>query len=85
MKKGIHPDYHPVVIRDGSTGKEFLTRSTATSSTTVTWSDGNEYPLITVDVTSDSHPFYTGVNTITDVAGRVEKFRRRYAHLNKDD
>ncbi|MCT1356130.1 MULTISPECIES: type B 50S ribosomal protein L31 [Gordonia] len=83
MKKGIHPDYHPVVIRDGSTGKEFITRSTATSATTVTWSDGNEYPLITVDVTSDSHPFYTGVNTIPDVAGRVEKFRRRYAHLEK--
>ncbi|SDU72324.1 type B 50S ribosomal protein L31 [Gordonia westfalica] len=83
MKKNIHPDYHPVVIQDASTGRQFVTGSTATSSTTITWSDGNVYPLIVVDVTSDSHPFYTGVSTIPDVAGRVEKFRRRYPHLNR--
>ena len=83
MKKGIHPDYHPVVIRDGSTGKEFLTRSTATSSTTVTWSDGNEYPLIVVDVTSESHPFWTGAQRVMDTAGRVEKFQRRYGNMTR--
>ncbi|QMU21780.1 type B 50S ribosomal protein L31 [Gordonia rubripertincta] len=83
MKKNIHPDYHPVIIRDASTGTEFLTRSTATSSATSVWSDGNTYPLIVVDVTSASHPFYTRVATIPDVAGRVEKFHRRYPHLNQ--
>ncbi|RPA10290.1 type B 50S ribosomal protein L31 [Gordonia sp. OPL2] len=83
MKRDIHPDYHPVVIRDASTGTEFLTRSTATSSDVVDWSDGKRYPRITVDVTSESHPFYTGVARISDVAGRVEKFRRRYPNLNR--
>ncbi|ATD68938.1 MULTISPECIES: type B 50S ribosomal protein L31 [Gordonia] len=83
MKKNIHPDYHPVVIQDASTGTRFVTRSTATSSTTTTWTDGNVYPLIVIDVTSDSHPFYTGVSTIPDRAGRVEKFRRRYPHLDR--
>ncbi|EWC60924.1 LSU ribosomal protein L31p [Actinokineospora spheciospongiae] len=78
MKPGIHPDYHPVVFRDQATGKSFLTRSTATSTTTVEWEDGNTYPLITVDVTSDSHPFWTGNQRVMDTAGRVEKFNRRY-------
>lgn len=78
MKPGIHPDYHPVVFRDQSTGREFLTRSTATSSATVEWPDGNTYPLIVVDVTADSHPFWTGKQRLVDSAGRVEKFRRRY-------
>ncbi|MFD1151157.1 type B 50S ribosomal protein L31 [Saccharothrix hoggarensis] len=78
MKQGIHPDYHPVVFQDLSTGKAFLTRSTATSAKTVDWEDGNTYPLITVDVTSDSHPFWTGTQRLVDTAGRVEKFNRRY-------
>ncbi|RZS44687.1 LSU ribosomal protein L31P [Herbihabitans rhizosphaerae] len=78
MKANIHPDYHPVVFRDASTGTAFLTRSTATSDTTIEWSDGNTYPLITVDVTSDSHPFWTGNQRLVDTAGRVEKFHRRY-------
>jgi large subunit ribosomal protein L31 len=78
VKQGIHPDYHPVVFQDQSTGKAFLTRSTATSSATIEWSDGNTYPLITVDVTSDSHPFWTGNQRVMDTAGRVEKFNRRY-------
>ncbi|MFC0110577.1 type B 50S ribosomal protein L31 [Kibdelosporangium aridum] len=78
MKPGIHPDYHPVVIKDGSTGKSFLTRSTATSTKTIEWEDGNTYPLIVVDVTSDSHPFWTGKQRLVDSAGRVEKFRQRY-------
>ncbi|WP_158839772.1 type B 50S ribosomal protein L31 [Saccharothrix deserti] len=78
MKQGIHPDYHPVVFQDLSTGKAFLTRSTATSNKTVDWEDGNTYPLITVDMTSDSHPFWTGTQRLVDTAGRVEKFNRRY-------
>lgn len=78
MRPGIHPDYHPVVFRDSATGKAFLTRSTATSDRTIEWEDGNTYPLIVVDVTSDSHPFWTGKQRVLDAAGQVEKFRRRY-------
>ena len=83
MKPGIHPDYHPVVFRDQATGKSFLTRSTATSTTTVEWEDGNTYPLITVDITADSHPFWTGNQRVVDTAGRVEKFNRRYGRRNR--
>lgn len=78
MKDGIHPDYHPVVFRDASTGAQFLTRSTATSTVDVEWTDGVRYPLIVVDVTADSHPFWTGGRRIVDSAGQVEKFHRRY-------
>jgi large subunit ribosomal protein L31 len=78
VKPGIHPDYHPVVFQDASTGKTFLTRSTATSSRTIEWEDGNSYPLLVVDITADSHPFWTGTQRLVDTAGRVEKFNRRY-------
>jgi large subunit ribosomal protein L31 len=78
VKPGIHPEYHPVVFRDSSTGKQFLTRSTATSDQTVDWEDGNTYPLLTVDITADSHPFWTGTQRLVDTAGRIEKFNRRY-------
>ena len=78
MKKQMHPDYHPVVFQDASTGKSFLTRSTVTSERTVEWEDGGTYPLLVVDVTSDSHPFWTGAQRVMDTAGRVEKFERRY-------
>jgi len=78
VKPGIHPDYHPVVFQDASTGKTFLTRSTANSSRTIEWEDGNTYPLLTVDITADSHPFWTGQQRLVDTAGRVEKFNRRY-------
>lgn len=81
MKPGLHPDYRPVVFQDASTGTAFLTRSTAASSQTIDWAtpDGvHTYPLIVVDVTSDSHPFWTGGNRLLDKAGQVEKFRRRY-------
>jgi large subunit ribosomal protein L31 len=78
MKKGIHPDYHPVVFQDSSTGTSFLTRSTATSDRTIEWTDGNTYPLLVVDITADSHPFWTGAQRLVDTAGRVEKFNRRY-------
>lgn len=78
MKPGIHPDYHPVVFRDSSTGREFLTRSTLTSPQTTTWTDGQSYPLRVVDVSAESHPFWTGAQRVMDTAGRVEKFQRRY-------
>jgi large subunit ribosomal protein L31 len=78
VKSDIHPDYHPVVFQDSSTGAAFLTRSTVTSKQTIEWSDGNTYPLIRAEITSDSHPFWTGAQRVVDTAGRVEKFRRRY-------
>jgi large subunit ribosomal protein L31 len=71
-------EYRPVVFQDAQTGSAFLTRSTATSSRTVEWADGETYPLIVVDVTAESHPFWTGAQRILDTAGRVEKFHRRY-------
>jgi ribosomal protein L31 len=80
MRSGIHPDYHPVVYQDRNTGDAFLTRSVATSSETVEWADGNTYPLVRVDVTAFSHPFWTGAQRVLDAAGQVEKFRRRYGH-----
>ena len=78
MKPNTHPEYGPVVFQDRSTGTRFLTRSTATSEQTVTWEDGGDYPLIVVDITADSHPFWTGNQRVLDSEGRVEKFRRRY-------
>jgi large subunit ribosomal protein L31 len=78
MRPGIHPAYGPVVYQDRSTGDAFLTRSTATSSETVDWTDGRTYPLIKVDVTAYSHPFWTGGARVLDAAGQVEKFTRRY-------
>jgi large subunit ribosomal protein L31 len=78
MKPGIHPDYHPVVFQDATTGDAFLTRSTITSARTVEWEDGATYPLVVVDISSASHPFWTGSRRHIDTAGQVEKFRRRY-------
>jgi large subunit ribosomal protein L31 len=79
VKRGIHPDYRPVVYRDRSAGFAFLTRSTATSSQTVEWADGNTYPVIDVQISSASHPFWTGRQRLLDTAGRVEKFKAKYA------
>lgn len=78
MKPGIHPHYRPVVFQDAGTGTAFLTRSTARTERTVEWEDGHSYPLVVVDVTSASHPFWTGADRIVDTEGRVEKFERRY-------
>ena len=82
MKPSIHPDYRPVVFRDASADFSFLTRSTATSERTITWTDGQEYPVIDV-VSSASHPFYTGQSKVLDTAGRVERFRRRYGQATR--
>jgi len=79
MQPGIHPAYGPVVFRDKAAGFAFLTRSTARSEQTVAWEDGNTYPVVDVEVSSASHPFYTGNSRVLDTAGRVERFNRRYA------
>ena len=78
MKPRIHPDSRPVVFRDRTADVTFLTRSTADSSKTIEWEDGNTYPVIDVEISSASHPFYTGKSRVVDTAGRVEQFRRRY-------
>ena len=79
MKKNIHPAYGYVVFRDRSADYQFLTRSTATSDKTIEWADGNTYPLVDVEISAASHPFWTGRTRLLDTAGRVEKFRARYA------
>jgi large subunit ribosomal protein L31 len=78
VKNGIHPDYRPVVFRDKAGGLTFLTRSTATSDRRVVL-DGATYPVVDVEISSASHPFYTGAARVLDTAGRVERFNRRYA------
>lgn len=84
MKKGIHPEgYRFVVFKDMSNGTAFLSRSTAASRETIQWEDGNEYPLIKLEISNTSHPFYTGKNVLVDTAGRIEKFRKRYAKKAK--
>ena len=77
MKSDIHPDYAPVVFRDLASGETFLTRSTVKSDKTIEL-DGTTYPVIDVEISSASHPFYTGKQRILDSAGRVEKFNTRY-------
>ena len=81
MKAEIHPTYHPVVFRDLTSGESVLTRSTATSDKMVEWEDGNSYPVIDVEISSASHPFYTGKQRILDSAGRVEKFNQRFKNF----
>ncbi len=78
MKKGIHPDYREVVFQDTSSDFKFLTRSTMKTSESIKWTDGNTYPLIKIEVSSASHPFYTGQKLFVDTAGRVEKFNKKY-------
>lgn len=81
MKAEIHPEYREVVFQDVTSDFKILTRSTlaASAKETIKWGDGNEYPLVKIEVSSASHPFYTGQNKIMDTSGRVDKFRKRYA------
>ena len=79
MKTGIHPEYREVVFQDVTSDFKFLTRSTLSSKETVKWDDGNEYPLIKIEISSASHPFYTGQNKVMDTSGRIDKFKKRYA------
>ena len=78
MKKDIHPEYREVVFQDVQSDFKFLTRSTMTSDEKIKWEDGKEYPVIKVEVSSASHPFYTGKKLFVDTAGRVERFNQKY-------
>lgn len=80
MRPRIHPDSRQVAFRDRAANALFLARSTATSAETIEWEDGNTYPLIDVEISSASHPFYTGASRVVDTAGRVGRFERRYRH-----
>ncbi len=83
MKKGIHPEYREVVFMDVQSDFKFLTRSTMKTDEKIKWEDGKEYPLVKVEVSSASHPFYTGKKIFVDTAGRVEKFNLRYKKNNQ--
>ncbi len=84
MKKEVHPDYNFVVFKDAASDFSVLTRSAIkTSKETTKWEDGNEYPVVTMEITSGSHPFYTGKQKIMDTAGRIEKFQRKYGMFSK--
>jgi large subunit ribosomal protein L31 len=78
MKRGIHPDYHDVVFMDTNSGFKFMTGSTMTSNEMIEWEDGNVYPLLKVEISSDTHPFYTGRQKFSDRGGRAERFMKKY-------
>ena len=85
MKKGIHPDnYRVVAFKDMSNDDVFLTRSTASSDETIEV-DGVEYPLVKLEISRTSHPYYTGKQKLLDTAGRIDKFKSRYAKFNKKE
>lgn len=84
MKKDIHPEnYRKVIFVDDSNGEKFLIKSTVDTKETDTWEDGKEYPLAHIEISSTSHPFYTGQEKVVDTAGRVEKFKQRMAKAKK--
>lgn len=78
MQKDIHPEYRDVVFLDASVDFSFKTRSTVKTNETITWEDGKEYPLVRLDISSASHPFFTGKMKFVDTTGRVEKFRKKF-------
>jgi large subunit ribosomal protein L31 len=85
MKTGIHPEYHAVIFLDTASNHAILSRSTIDTKgrETMKWEDGNEYPVVKVEVSSESHSFYTGKQKIVDTAGRVERFKRKYTSRSK--
>ena len=82
MQAEIHPSDEPIVFRDLASGVSFLTRATITSDKTIEWEDGKTYPVHDVEISSESHPFYTGKQRIMDAAGRVERFNDRYKNFS---
>ncbi|VAW43724.1 LSU ribosomal protein L31p @ LSU ribosomal protein L31p, zinc-independent [hydrothermal vent metagenome] len=78
MRKDIHPEYREVVFQDAGADFAFLTRSCMHSKETIKWEDGNEYPLVKIEISSKSHPYYTGQQKVADTGGRVDRFKRRY-------
>jgi len=85
MKPGIHPEYRQVVFEDSIGGQRWLCGSTVETARTTTWDDGQEYPHVLLDISSYTHPFFTGTMTIVDTAGRVERFNRRYGRRSQKD
>ena len=84
MKKDLHPgNYRMVIFKDMSNGTTFLSRSTAASKEMLAHDDGNEYPVIKLEISNTSHPFYTGKNVLVDTAGRIDKFKKRYEKRDK--
>ncbi len=83
MKNDIHPQFRDVVFKDVSCDFAFLTKSTIHTKETIQWEDGKEYPLVKVDISSASHPFFTGKQKLVDAEGRVERFRKKYAKFSK--
>ncbi len=84
MKKGLHPkDYRYVIFKDFSCDHTFMAKSTAKTNDTIVWEDGKEYPLIKLEISNMSHPFFTGKMKFVDTAGRIEKFQQKYAKFNK--
>lgn len=85
MKPGIHPEnYRFVVFKDLSNDYSFLTKSCVETKETIKWEDGNEYPVVKLEISHMSHPFYTGKVKLVDTAGRVDKFRTRYKKLKNN-
>ena len=78
MKQGIHPEYKEVVFQDEDAGFAFLTRSTIKTNETIEWEDGKEYPLVKLEISRTSHPYYTGKSNLVDTAGRIDKFKTKY-------
>lgn len=83
MKKDIHPNFRKVVFKDVSTDTSFLTYSTVNTKEKIVWDDGQEYPLFKTEISSASHPFYTGTQKVLDTEGRIDRFNKRYAKLSK--
>jgi len=84
MRKDIHPtDYRFVIFKDMSNEYAFMTKSAVKTKDTIEWEDGKEYPLVKLDISSESHPFYTGKMKLVDSAGRVDKFRNKYKRFSK--
>ena len=83
MKEGIHPNYREVVFKDEAANFAFLSRSTIETKETIVWEDGKEYPLYKLDISSASHPFYTGKQRNVDTGGRVDRFKKRFGALSK--
>lgn len=84
MKANIHPTYNDVIFFDSSCDFKFLTKTTADTKgkDKMKWTDGNEYPVIRIEISSESHPFYTGKHKVMDTAGRIDKFNQRYARTS---
>lgn len=81
MKQNTHPDYNFIVFKDVASDFAYLTRSTKKGEKTIKWEDGKEYPMLELEISSASHPFYTGKEKLMDTEGRIDKFRKKYAKL----